>query len=471
MELSEVKLVVRGLLMSAQNGLSVRQLMKDFADEEGTPIPFKELGFTNPIAFLLSIPDVVRFHTGSPDINCMAYPVASDNNRHIAELVAGQTSKKRTRSKSLRRPVSRPGYNRSYGTHPSKDYYSSYNNSSESRFPPSWQKEYVSNFSKTNSYSTQRERTSRDYETSKYQDKENSQNNNARSYPTRSRSSPNRTPPNRDDYYHQQYEDNNEPHEKGKAGPTPSENDACKEKSMSYDSTNKPSANFPRSHDTNVPISSASQSNTNESRPALSISNISPSVPKPVAKFIAKFSNTSQGPPPLDKANSNMETTSKYSSEANLPNPVPPKDPPVKLPPYIQSVTSAPNVSPGLQSTYPSSQGQTMSHMSQASQQPSSHTNRSHLYITTTPRPGMNQPVNCFMNQPRPLLSLPYCMPQGIDSAMYLNLLNQKSKNIQESHLEYVGAPQVQYFHQPSHLNYQQTPPTSHLNYQQTSTS
>lgn len=60
MELSEVKIILRGLLMSAKDGLTVKQLLHDFQSEEGAPIPFKEFGFSNVIEFLCSIPDVLE---------------------------------------------------------------------------------------------------------------------------------------------------------------------------------------------------------------------------------------------------------------------------------------------------------------------------------------------------------------------------------------------------------------------------
>lgn len=64
MELSEVKITIRALLMSCKDGLTVMQLMKDFKSEEGSPVPFKEFGFDNVFDFLLSIPDVLTVRAG-----------------------------------------------------------------------------------------------------------------------------------------------------------------------------------------------------------------------------------------------------------------------------------------------------------------------------------------------------------------------------------------------------------------------
>ncbi|KAI5701857.1 hypothetical protein M8J75_014135 [Diaphorina citri] len=211
MELSEVKIILRGLLMSAKDGLTVKQLLHDFQSEEGAPIPFKEFGFSNVIEFLCSIPDVLEFQSHSPPhMGSLVYPVSTSKSNHIAELVAGQRSKpnKYNRSKSLsqRKQGSRfytPPQSRGYGTSPR---YSSHHEPSrwwKSTPEPLMQKTF-SSFDNTDSHKTgsypkrenttdskQKSSTTSSSQHQSIRDKENHCDASTKMSHTRSRSSPN----------------------------------------------------------------------------------------------------------------------------------------------------------------------------------------------------------------------------------------------------------------------------------------
>lgn len=51
---------VRALLISAQNGLTVAELQRDYNTMIGKPLPFRELGYKIPLDMLKDLPNVVR---------------------------------------------------------------------------------------------------------------------------------------------------------------------------------------------------------------------------------------------------------------------------------------------------------------------------------------------------------------------------------------------------------------------------
>ena len=71
-------------------------------------IPFRKFGFTSVTGLLKSMPDKVRMEGNLAEINSVTlYPVRTDDNRHIIDLVRGQNkTKKGKRGRS--RPVFYP---------------------------------------------------------------------------------------------------------------------------------------------------------------------------------------------------------------------------------------------------------------------------------------------------------------------------------------------------------------------------
>lgn len=94
-EIEEIKMLIRGLLISVKTQMTVEDLRKDFKRTEGRDIPFRKLGFNNIIEFLRSIPDTVliEIHRGIPYV----LPVVEEKIAHIEALV----SKQKTTNKSI----------------------------------------------------------------------------------------------------------------------------------------------------------------------------------------------------------------------------------------------------------------------------------------------------------------------------------------------------------------------------------
>lgn len=55
--LSNTKTVLRSLIISSPNGITIQQLMKDYIEQEGSEIPYAALGFARLDLFLLSLND------------------------------------------------------------------------------------------------------------------------------------------------------------------------------------------------------------------------------------------------------------------------------------------------------------------------------------------------------------------------------------------------------------------------------
>ncbi|XP_064199976.1 tudor domain-containing protein 7B [Anguilla rostrata] len=98
LRMSEVELVkkmLRAVLQSNKNGVSLAQLQADFKDLTGDFIPCKQMGFTSLDAFLQSLPSVVRMErTARGEVICFA--TVCKETEHIAQLVARQRSSKKT---------------------------------------------------------------------------------------------------------------------------------------------------------------------------------------------------------------------------------------------------------------------------------------------------------------------------------------------------------------------------------------
>jgi hypothetical protein len=55
----ELKILMRGLVISSPHAITVDQLERDFLQQEGRNVPFRELGYPSFMNYLESIPDTV----------------------------------------------------------------------------------------------------------------------------------------------------------------------------------------------------------------------------------------------------------------------------------------------------------------------------------------------------------------------------------------------------------------------------
>ncbi|XP_061107724.1 tudor domain-containing protein 7B [Conger conger] len=90
-----VKKMLRAVLQSNKNGVSLAQLQADFKDLTGDFIPYKQMGYTSLDAFLHSLSSVVKMErTARGEVICFA--TVCKETAHIAQLVARQRSSKKT---------------------------------------------------------------------------------------------------------------------------------------------------------------------------------------------------------------------------------------------------------------------------------------------------------------------------------------------------------------------------------------
>lgn len=82
--LTEVKKLVRSILIPQKNGYSISQLSEDYVELEGSAIPFQNFGHSSLVEFLKSIDDTVKFFADR------LYPVSSETTAHIEKMVQEQ---------------------------------------------------------------------------------------------------------------------------------------------------------------------------------------------------------------------------------------------------------------------------------------------------------------------------------------------------------------------------------------------
>lgn len=100
---TEIVKTLRSLLNSSQNGLTERQLWRDFRETEGYAVPFKELGFRTFLQFLI---DTKQFELLQTQDGVQIYAKLSKDSVHIAQLVASQNRVKPR--KKATKPISMP---------------------------------------------------------------------------------------------------------------------------------------------------------------------------------------------------------------------------------------------------------------------------------------------------------------------------------------------------------------------------
>lgn len=90
-EIEEIQKQIRALLVSAPNGQTLLELDMSYKQFMYRPIPFKQMGYEDANDFFKKNPDIGRLQEikGATFV----YAVASEKDRHIAKLVAGQKKK------------------------------------------------------------------------------------------------------------------------------------------------------------------------------------------------------------------------------------------------------------------------------------------------------------------------------------------------------------------------------------------
>lgn len=88
-ELDEIKKIIRSLLLSSKQGLTLTELCSEYNTITSKVIPYRSRGFTSAIDFIKDMPDVVRpiFHR---DGSMLLVGIADQNTAHIRALVHGQ---------------------------------------------------------------------------------------------------------------------------------------------------------------------------------------------------------------------------------------------------------------------------------------------------------------------------------------------------------------------------------------------
>ncbi|KAL2098291.1 hypothetical protein ACEWY4_007498 [Coilia grayii] len=89
-----VKKLLRAVLQSSRDGVSLSRLQSDYRDLTGNFIQYKRMGYRSLEEFLKTMPSVVRLSNLHGEVRCFA--VACQETGHIAELVARQRSSKKS---------------------------------------------------------------------------------------------------------------------------------------------------------------------------------------------------------------------------------------------------------------------------------------------------------------------------------------------------------------------------------------
>ncbi|XP_027139011.1 tudor domain-containing protein 7A isoform X1 [Larimichthys crocea] len=89
-----IKKMLRSVLQSSKEGVSMNSLQSEYRSLCGEGIPLKKLGFSTLEDYLRSIPSVVRLDYRMGELKCFA--AVCEETAHIAELVARQKSSKKS---------------------------------------------------------------------------------------------------------------------------------------------------------------------------------------------------------------------------------------------------------------------------------------------------------------------------------------------------------------------------------------
>lgn len=91
MDVEEVKLIVRSLLISRKTPCIIRHFHSNFIESEGTSIPYQKFGYSSLYEFLADIPEYceIVFIQGEAHVRA----VCGTKSQHVKKLVAGEVHK------------------------------------------------------------------------------------------------------------------------------------------------------------------------------------------------------------------------------------------------------------------------------------------------------------------------------------------------------------------------------------------
>ena len=97
-DLKTTKSLIRSILISAQDGLTVREFQNDYEEFVGKRVPFADSGFSSVRAFLQSLTDVVQFFESANGEEKIRQ-VSDQSTIHIEKLVAKQKAAPKKKKK------------------------------------------------------------------------------------------------------------------------------------------------------------------------------------------------------------------------------------------------------------------------------------------------------------------------------------------------------------------------------------
>uniref|UniRef100_A0A1A9ZPC7 HTH OST-type domain-containing protein n=1 Tax=Glossina pallidipes TaxID=7398 RepID=A0A1A9ZPC7_GLOPL len=128
--LSEMKVIIKSLVLSYPENITIQQLNRDYKETEGEDIPFHRVGFDTLEDFIHSLRDTIKV-TGKGS-NAVVNAIASENTKHIEKMVQEQKRPRkrgrrsgRSQVRSYSRSINRRN-ERSYGIPSDRRMQSSY---------------------------------------------------------------------------------------------------------------------------------------------------------------------------------------------------------------------------------------------------------------------------------------------------------------------------------------------------------
>ncbi len=95
--LNEIKIEIRSLLISSQNGLSEDELCRDYSlFNSKRSLPYQIFGYSSITDFLNSLNDILYRSSDG-----FIYPIVDQSTEHIFKFVQQQRKKKKTKQKPI----------------------------------------------------------------------------------------------------------------------------------------------------------------------------------------------------------------------------------------------------------------------------------------------------------------------------------------------------------------------------------
>ena len=119
-QFEELKKMIRAFALPHKQGITLGRLNHDYKDLEGRDIPFEAMGFESLPKMLTYMRDVVTWSV-TDDGRTVVNAVATNETKHIAEMVAGQSvRKRRNRGKNNHRKPTGLSHSFNAGGRPSR---------------------------------------------------------------------------------------------------------------------------------------------------------------------------------------------------------------------------------------------------------------------------------------------------------------------------------------------------------------